>query len=142
MDHHSDRVARDRPVAPFAIIAVLVAVAFMYADGFLSAALVLVAFGTGYLPWGRKAFPAAADARLSPISKRKQRRMGRDALRQMSDPDIARLLAIVQGGRKLEAVKEMRDIGGFELRQAKEAIDLLQDFGQDWRHGPDPDWQQ
>ncbi|MFQ1702396.1 hypothetical protein ACJ5NV_17565 [Loktanella agnita] len=136
-DAPSIRTVKSRPLAPFAFVAVLVAAALIYTDGFLPPVLVIVAFGVGYMPWGQQYY---APGRMTNLGDQAGHRMGRNALTNISDDDIEKLLATVQKGRKLEAVKDMRNISGLGLREAKEAIDLLDALGRDWRSGPDPDW--
>lgn len=133
MAGHSSPVSRPRPVAPFAIALVLVLAAMIYGGGMLAAALVAIAFLVGYLPWGRRVKdPQLTDGSGAPNSLYQQR-IGRDIVDAMSDAEIQQVNQLLQSGHKLGAVKKMRDISGCGLREAKEAVEMLEKHSSDWQ---------
>ena len=111
------------------LAALLAVMAHFSSGGAISAIFVMLAFVVGYLP------PTKLLFFIDGVEA--NRRTGRDVLQRLSDSDIYGLLNIIRAGRKLEAIKALRAINNDGLKDAKNAIDLLDDFGLDWRDLPE-----
>jgi len=121
--------ARAKKKIPFLLAGVIALLAYFAPGGLWSAILVFLAFLVGYLPVEKVLFL------VDGIEER--RRIGRKALDNISEANISRILPIINSGRKIEAIKQLRAINGDGLKESKEAIDLLSDFGLDWRRSID-----
>ena len=131
--HMNDKAVQDEASAlrwlPLLLAALLAVMAHFSSGGAISAIFVMLAFVVGYLP------PTKLLFFIDGVEA--NRRTGRDVLQRMSDNDIHGLLNIIRAGRKLEAIKALRAINNDGLKDAKNAIDLLDDFGLDWRDLPE-----
>lgn len=124
-----DKSAEDEAKAltrlPFLLAVLLAILAFLSHNGVLSAVLVMLSFFVGYLPVEKLLFFID--------SIETSRRSGREVLHRLSDAEIEQLLTVLRSGGKLEAIKDLRAINHDGLKDAKNAIDLLHDFGLKWR---------
>ena len=124
-----DKSAEDEAKAlqrlPFLFAAVFIILALFSNSGVFSAVLVLLSFCTGYLPVEKLLFF------IDGIEA--NRRSGREVLHRINDAEIEQLLGVLRSDGKIEAIKYLRAINHDGLKEAKNAIELLNDFGLKWQ---------
>lgn len=72
-------------------------------------------------------------SRDSPTAQAQQ--TGRDVLLALSDDQLAGIMATVKAGHKIQAIKELRAVNHDGLREAKNAVELLEARGVHWKNG-------
>jgi len=127
-DKRLDQENRMKARFPFFIGGGIALFALM-TTGFWSMVFVIVAFCVGY-------FPPEKILAFAP-GVEEERRIGRETLHRLTEDDIVKINDIRLAGRKIEAIKVLRAINNDGLREAKAAVDLLDDFGLKWRDSQD-----
>ncbi|MEL6570126.1 MAG: hypothetical protein AAFQ64_00605 [Pseudomonadota bacterium] len=127
-DRRLDQENRMKARFPF-FVAGGVALFALMTHGFWPMTFVIVAFCVGY-------FPPEKILSFAP-GVEEDRRIGREALHRLSEDQIIEINEIARAGRKIEAIKTLRAINDDGLREAKAAVDLLDDFGLKWNDSQD-----
>ncbi len=117
--------ATARRFIPFALAALLSLVSIFVTGNGFTPLFVILAFLVGYLPTDKTLFFVE--------SLEMRRHVGRDVLHRLREEEIDDILKTVRAGHKIQAIKEVRAINGDGLKEAKDAVDLLSDFGLKWR---------